>query len=1554
MHILKYKNIKKFAKILGRLFLGLFIAVYVIVAIVNYSIVQSVVGSMASSYFSNEWGGTVKVRALGANPFHHLVLRDVELISPTADTICRAHTIYCRFDGFPYDKYGLSFQRVRLHDVYYHLVTDSNGINLQYIINYFKPEHPKQPTDEHPEFKVVVGTLVLDNVHYKQDLKERPAHKYAGVGVDIPHMEYDHIKARFRNVRVDKDHITCRIDHLSTHERSGLDVKDLQMNVNVSSCGINATNMVVETADSRLVGDVQLRYRHWEVMKHFLDSVDFTCHFDEGSYGSMRDASYWAPTLWGMDQTATIEGDFYGPLSDFHASDVYITMGDGTLVDFDASMVGLPYIDSTIIRADIHRLRTTYDDLAAVKHPRGITMKAPGLIKSLNVIDMRASFEGTVFDFVANFDIESDAGPLRGDVEMLIPHATRACTVKKSPAAIRYSGHLASEGFSVGSVVRNEWVSRAGIDLTFKGEGFDPRTMQADVDGRFNRLVVRGNRLTGNATLNATAGNGTANARFFLNDELVYVDLNGDMLWSELGPRLEAQLAVQHTDLARLGLWFDEADTTATIGGVVTAHYAPLNANSNNIYLLAEQVTLRSNTRRCNLNRVALTSTERDRYKDITLNSDMATAHLTGYFDYKDMGGIVQKFVRDYMPASLVSASVGHSKGHAYASQDFSALAADEFELDLLWHDTTRILQAFQPKLHMSEGSSLQVNYNFRESFKIILRSDSLRYGGVDLSNIAFTSNAAGDRYRARLTFDTLQLGTLVLCDRANNSFETSRGGASCRLYWENGSEAIGDGDINVRLISDSTVSRIVIDPSQLEMAQQIWNIVNYDGDIYLADGSFVADGLVLESGEQRLAVDVARLHRPDDAVTAVFNQFGLSVLNPFLAMSGMKAGGEVDGRFFIEGFDEVPHLTAKLTIDELELNEEPLGDATLSVGWDANMDQLNLFVQTDLLIPSEGGATQSQPIWASGYVALGQEHPELNFRVFLEDLNLHVAEPFVRSFSSQLAGTVNGELQLGGTLSQPTLNGQLAVNGGAMQVDFLNVQYRFDDTLYITDNNIRLSRFAIHDPRGNVAYVDGSVYYADRNHNSIALTLAADQFLCMNTTPSSNSPYGGVVLASLTGQVIGPVDNIDIAISATTLRGSALRIPIDNKRQFQSADYIHFGDITYTPAGTPVPWTVDTSVAAIQRWTFVSENTEQGSYTDPAAKSNSRYHLTIDVDATPDMVVLLPVDMSTISADVRAAGSGDLQLTIGTDQPFSIRGDYELDAGTIVLDLAGLVTRDFTIDQGGTVNFPGNIGDANFDIKAAYSQRVNMSTLTGSLDATESQKLISVESVIALSGSLQNPQINYDIRLPNADQSVQEEVFAYIDRTNERDMLNQTISLLAFNRFYSSSTSTTDANATLTDQGYSLMANTLGSLVSGMVDFVDVNFDYKAGNALTTEQVGIDISKEWNKFYFETTLGFGGEAREMDQVNNANNMTGDVLVGYKINPRLHLYVFNRSNTNDYTRSDLPYKQGAGLKYTRDFDRWSDLFSRSYKKKNTLSIDELAPTVDTTGRRGKE
>ena len=128
-------------------------------------------------------------------------------------------------------------------------------------------------------------------------------------------------------------------------------------------------------------------------------------------------------------------------------------------------------------------------------------------------------------------------------------------------------------------------------------------------------------------------------------------------------------------------------------------------------------------------------------------------------------------------------------------------------------------------------------------------------------------------------------------------------------------------------------------------------------------------------------------------------------------------------------------------------------------------------------------------------------------------------------------------------------------------------------------------------------------------------------------------------------------------------------------------------------------------------------------------------------------------------------------------------------------------------------------------------------------------------------------------------------------------------------------------------------MTSTLGNMVSNVVKVVDVNFGYQGETALTTEQFDVDIRKEWDRLYFETTLGYGGDSRALSTDNaTTTNLVGDVLVGYKIKPRLHLFVFNRTNTNDFTRTELPYKQGVGLKLTRDFNNWGDIFYKKSKR----------------------
>jgi hypothetical protein len=116
------------------------------------------------------------------------------------------------------------------------------------------------------------------------------------------------------------------------------------------------------------------------------------------------------------------------------------------------------------------------------------------------------------------------------------------------------------------------------------------------------------------------------------------------------------------------------------------------------------------------------------------------------------------------------------------------------------------------------------------------------------------------------------------------------------------------------------------------------------------------------------------------------------------------------------------------------------------------------------------------------------------------------------------------------------------------------------------------------------------------------------------------------------------------------------------------------------------------------------------------------------------------------------------------------------------------------------------------------------------------------------------------------------------------------------------------------------------------MVQFVDVNIDYKSATDQTNQQFDVNISKDWGRWYVESTLGYGGQSRDIE-ASSVGGAVIDALIGYRLSSVLHLYAYNRTNTNDYTRIDLPYKQGLGLKLTKDFDSWGDLFKRKKKKK---------------------
>ena len=433
-----------------------------------------------------------------------------------------------------------------------------------------------------------------------------------------------------------------------------------------------------------------------------------------------------------------------------------------------------------------------------------------------------------------------------------------------------------------------------------------------------------------------------------------------------------------------------------------------------------------------------------------------------------------------------------------------------------------------------------------------------------------------------------------------------------------------------------------------------------------------------------------------------------------------------------------------------------------------------------------------------------------------------------------------------------------------------------------------------MRDPRGNTAYVGGTILYEELSHVLLDLRLRTDNLLVLDRRQGDD--FYGTALASAVGTVRGPVDALSVNVSARTMPGCTLTVPVNDQRQVKAQNYIH----------------------------FVSDRPQTESR-QTAPRKEQKMNIEVDLAITPDVQLNLPMDFSELGAKVSANGTGDLHLTgAGSDEP-QVLGNYEFTSGTMKFSALSLISKEFTIESGSSLNFQGSLPDARFDLRAVYSQRVNLSTLTGGLtDAAGTPKYIQVENLINIAGTLQEPTIGFDLRLPNADASVEEEVFAFIDRTSERDMLNQTLSLLAMGHFYNANSTTASGNIATSGS-----VSALGSILSDMTG-IDIGVDYKMGNETTKDQVDVNISKDWGRWYLESTLGYGGENREL-QSSDLGTAVIDALVGYRLSPLVHLFAYNRTNTNDYTRMDLPYKQGVGLKLTKDFDHWKELFKKKDK-----------------------
>jgi hypothetical protein len=132
------------------------------------------------------------------------------------------------------------------------------------------------------------------------------------------------------------------------------------------------------------------------------------------------------------------------------------------------------------------------------------------------------------------------------------------------------------------------------------------------------------------------------------------------------------------------------------------------------------------------------------------------------------------------------------------------------------------------------------------------------------------------------------------------------------------------------------------------------------------------------------------------------------------------------------------------------------------------------------------------------------------------------------------------------------------------------------------------------------------------------------------------------------------------------------------------------------------------------------------------------------------------------------------------------------------------------------------------------------------------------------------------------------------------------------------------------------------------------LNLDYEAGAENRGDRVTVGLQGQLfnDRVIIDGDLGVGGRNTQ-SQSNAQNAVVGNVTIEVKATEdgRFRVRAFNRSNEFNLLKNSVPYTQGVGLSYRRDFHKFQDLFTQNkkarkdYQRQRDLRIleDQISP-----------
>ncbi|KAA9345868.1 translocation/assembly module TamB domain-containing protein [Adhaeribacter soli] len=1368
----------------------------------------------------------------------------------------------------------------------------TDSLNLSTFIHSLGKLIKKDTTTVSKPFEFAIDRIVLQNGYFTYDNQNDP---YSDYGIDYQHMKLANINGSLSEIAILGDTIKATIHRLTAIDTpSKTFLKKLDVKMTFAPEFWEWDNMDLRVGRSNLRHYVRFDYKHFFNFKDFNDSVHVTASLDSSAVFS-DDIALFAPLLKDWDEQVVVTADIKGKTSRFDAKNVDIVYGKNTHVVGNVSATGLPNMRETFAELKLQPSTLDADDLK-----RYIPAEAFAYADRLGTVKLQGQFIGFYNDFVANGSFQTALGNFNSDINLKL---------NKNKTASSYRGYLKTNNFQLGKFIGDTDVLKTiSIDGRLEGSGFDAQTAQVKLDATI-RDIDFNNYKYRNITTNGQFSKQNFAGQFQVNDPNLVMSGNGAISLEPGNQRFDVKATIENANLKPLNFTPQNLSVKTTADLNFTGFKLDDllgTANLSNTTLTYEDKPLQIDT-------LSLVSARTPEGRTLQLNSELLAFNTTGNFNYatltEDIKTLIQEYELNFRNDAAATANYYRRKNARNVPQEYSL----DFNLNL--KQANPLLQIFVPNLRVSNRSVITGSFRNGQTaiFNVGGKIDTLIYG----QNYLYSNNFEASTSKLPFSQDVLAQAFFTSKNQKIQSL-----GATDNFFvegiWHNQKIQFASNLAQTNTTNKAAISgdllflpdrvQFVFSNSNVNILGKPWTIAP-NNTVEFKGKEIDFQNLVIAHANQSLSIGGRLSQNPNEVLQVKIANFELQNLNPLM---DQKMKGILNADLTARDVYDQVIVGSQLRIDSLFFDEVLIGNVAGSSDWDRRKSLLNVNLGID--------RDNKRVVNVTGTYDPNAGDQQLNLLAAMDDAQIKLVEPFLKSFMTEMDGTMEGRIRILGKLSAPILKGVATVNNGRFKFNYLNTVYSFSDRVYFAENGIMFRGITLKDIYGNNATLNGGVYHD--GFQNMVLDLKADfrRFMVLNTTRQQNELYYGSAIATGNVSVFGPTENMSVKVNARSEKGTRISIPLNNQVEVSRQSFIR----------------------------FVNQNSKDTTGIKVAVEKQkvdlSGLNLDMNLDVTEDAYVEIIFDERTGDI-VRGTGNGRIRMNVDTRGEFNMYGNYEVVQGAYNFTLYNVVNKEFMVRPGGTITWNGDPYAGILNISATYTQRVSLAQVmqaTSDSTALADGRRYPVTVVMGLTGNLLTPEIKLDLEfneVPSQLETLLQPFVANI-RNDEQELNRQVFSLLVFKR--------------LSPVGEFALGNAGGDALSSLSEFitnqfsdwisqVDTNLEVDIGLSGTDANGAPELQTRIGYRFLEGRLRVSRES-SLGNTQAANNTSaaavGDWRAEYYLRPdgklRLKLqYVtssINQYELNTFTTSS------ASLVHTEQFDSFRELFGRKKLSKRLQRI----------------